>query len=99
MHSQIAGCFVEQSSHLGKGQHVFFTRNRAHLGMWKTALASLPCLQFNVGKSPVDCSYSPFCPQTLRVSLHAILEHCLYETMNAQRLQFGNASYKRVTQQ
>src|SRR5436309_6047749 len=96
---KLRGCLVEQSSSLGKGQCVFFYIRCTHLHMWKTTPTHLPGLQFNIRKSAVYCSYSPFRPQTLRVSIHAILKNCLHQPMHTQGLHFGSTSHKRVTQQ
>src|SRR5436305_11464533 len=99
MYYQVCRRFVQQISSLWKSEPVFVHIRSTNIDMWKAALAPPPGLQLNVGKSTVYYSYSPFRPETLRVSLHAIPENSLHQAMDTQGLHFGRASNKRVAQQ
>src|SRR5437588_3325136 len=71
---------------------VFFT----YQYMRKIALTAEPGRRLTERKNLSGRSYRPLCPSALRLLVHLILDHRLYQTMDGERLATGIATDERV---
>src|SRR6266513_4200221 len=89
---QVGPCVIQQCCCIIKRDLPPFDEFFTLECMRKIALTARPGCRFIERKDLVDCSYYPFCPLTLCLLVHLILDDGLHETMNAERLGCGIAA-------
>ncbi len=94
MDIQKSSGLVEQPRCLREVEMVLCDKRRALLDVGQVRL--LVCASARVGlwKGSVDGPHGPLCPCALGLLIHALLEHGLHETMDAQHVGATIASHQ-----
>src|SRR5712691_1564063 len=103
MEMQKHASLEEQPRRLREVEMVLCNEHRALLDVGHVILQVIRLLftRAIVGlwKGSIDGPHRPLCPGVLGFLIHALLEHCLHEPMDAQHVSAASAAYQGVSEQ
>src|SRR6266496_2921544 len=97
--SQIVPCVIQQCCCFIKGEVPLLDEFFTDQCLRKISLAAGPGRRLIERKYLVGRSYRPFCPVALRLLVHLIIDHRLYQAMDGERVGCGIAADERVFEQ